>query len=144
MADCEAIAFGRGPGSFIGVRIATATAQGLGYALNKPLIPLSSLQITAQSVYQRAQSEKIIVSRNAYKGEFYWGMFELKNGVMKTEQELLSAPGLLAAPTEISLYQDEPIQVEAMLQLAAHYFKAGIIANPLAVKPVYLRNEVTG
>src|SRR5690606_29845388 len=47
----DAVAFGCGPGSFTGVRIATSLAQGLGYALNIPLIPISSLAGLAQAAY---------------------------------------------------------------------------------------------
>ena len=48
IAELDGIVFGRGPGSFTGLRIATAVAQGLALATQKPVIGISSLAAVAQ------------------------------------------------------------------------------------------------
>jgi len=72
----DAICFGCGPGSFTGVRIATSVAQGLGYAMGFPLIPISSLAALAQTVYQEVGWKKCLVAVDARINEVYWSAYE--------------------------------------------------------------------
>ena len=51
LSDCDMIAVGIGPGSFIGVRTAVAVAKSLAYAVNIPVVPVSSLALLAQTAY---------------------------------------------------------------------------------------------
>lgn len=73
--DLDAIAFGRGPGSFTGVRIAVSVAQGLAFGVQCPLIPMSSLEILARSaaVYfgEQAKQSTIMINQDARMGEVY-------------------------------------------------------------------------
>lgn len=78
-SDVEAIAVGRGPGSFTGVRIAVAFAQGLGFALSRPLIPVCSLHALALDAHflagDDAPETHIAVAVDAHMGEIYRALF---------------------------------------------------------------------
>lgn len=73
----DALAFGCGPGSFTGVRIATSVMQGLGYALKLPLIPVSSLAGLAQAAYTDLGWQQLLVAVDARIQEIYWGIYQV-------------------------------------------------------------------
>lgn len=93
----DAIAFGCGPGSFTGIRIATSVAQGLGYALNIPLIPISSLAALAQAAFNRLGWKQLIIAIDARIQEIYWGLYEINaQGLAELSfQESMGAPNTL-------------------------------------------------
>ena len=74
-----AIAFGRGPGAFTGLRIAASVVQGLAFALDIPVIPVSSLQALAQRGYREFQQRETIAAIDARMGELYWCCYRLSN-----------------------------------------------------------------
>ena len=67
LADLDAIAFGRGPGSFVGIRIACGLAQGLALGAGKPVVPV----VTLMALAEQADSERVMVAVDARMGEFY-------------------------------------------------------------------------
>jgi len=71
MSGVDAIAFGAGPGSFTGLRIACGSAQGLALACGVPLIAVGSLESLAQS----AQADKVVACLDARMGEVYHGAY---------------------------------------------------------------------
>lgn len=70
-SDISHIAYTNGPGAFTGIRIATATAQGLGIGLNVPLVPVSTLAVLAQQALDEEGGEHVLVALDARMGESY-------------------------------------------------------------------------
>ena len=79
----DAVAFCRGPGSFTGVRIAAAVAQGLAVAQNLPIVAVSSLTALAQGCYRRLGKTQVLAGLDARMSEVYWSACELREGVMQ-------------------------------------------------------------
>lgn len=77
LKNLDAIAFGSGPGSFMGIRIATAVAQGIAYGIDLPVIPVSTLQALAQVAYQKIKSERVIAGWDARMDSIYWGVYQV-------------------------------------------------------------------
>ena len=76
LRSLDAIAFGRGPGSFTGLRIACSVAQGLGFGADRPLVAISTLQVLAAGMHRSQGTPRVLVALDARMGEVYWGGFE--------------------------------------------------------------------
>jgi tRNA threonylcarbamoyladenosine biosynthesis protein TsaB len=74
--DITYCAFTNGPGAFTGIRIAAARAQGIGIALNIPLLPISTLALLAQTTLDRMFGDKVLVALDARMNEIYWAVYE--------------------------------------------------------------------
>lgn len=87
--ELQGVAFGKGPGSFTGIRIAAATAQGLGFALGIPLLPVSSLQGMAQQSYLQQGAKQVLAILDARMSELYFGWYALNaaTGLMENVQQ---------------------------------------------------------
>jgi tRNA threonylcarbamoyladenosine biosynthesis protein TsaB len=98
-ADLQALAFGRGPGSFTGVRIATGVIQGLALGLSCPVLPVSTLAGFAATAWRLHGLSRVAVCLDARMGECYWGLFEVAQGVVTAVgAERLAAPAELPLP----------------------------------------------
>ncbi len=96
--DLDGIAFGRGPGSFTGLRLASAVSQGLSLASDIPLLPVSSLAATAQGLWRLSKVVNTVVCVDAYMGEVFWGLFSINNGIAHVfDEEYLSDPGTVSS-----------------------------------------------
>ena len=101
LAALDGIAFGRGPGSFTGLRVSTAVAQGLGSATGVPLIPVSSLLCLAESAWREQRCEHCLVCVDAHMGQVYWVESARCDGIVQlVSPERLGAPAEVVAPTE--------------------------------------------
>lgn len=94
LSELDAIAYGRGPGSFTGVRIAAAVAQGVAFGANRPVIAVSTLAATARAAYRRTGQRRIACALDARMGEVYWGCFRVEgpNELTLIDQEGVVAP----------------------------------------------------
>lgn len=76
-SDLDAIAFGAGPGSFTGLRIAAGVTQGLAYAAGKPVIKVSTLDALAFEKAQTIQSSCLVLPAiDARMDEIYWSLLQ--------------------------------------------------------------------
>lgn len=79
----DAIAFGRGPGAFTGVRIAIGVVQGLAFALERPVLPVSNLAVLAQRSLREAGAQQVAAAIDARMDEVYWGCYRAEAGEMR-------------------------------------------------------------
>ena len=94
LADLNAIAFGVGPGSFTGLRIAASVAQGLGFATQLPLVPLSSLAILAATASEKLSASQFLIAIDARIQKVYWAVYGQSQGgnVQLIGEECLLTP----------------------------------------------------
>jgi len=71
----DAIAFGKGPGSFTGLRVAAAACQGIAYALDLPVAAVSTLAAIAHQQFRLRQQTHCIACIDARMSEVYWGAY---------------------------------------------------------------------
>ncbi len=93
----DAIAFGRGPGSFTGLRIAAAAAQGIALGLNLPVAPVSTLAAMAHQRFRAEGVQQCIACLDARMSEVYWGCYKTiaTGGSVLVEQEHVGSPAEL-------------------------------------------------
>ena len=81
LGQCDALAFGAGPGSFTGVRTACGLAQGLAFGANLPVVPVVTLLAMADAARNQGGGDNIIAVLDARMGEVYWAQFvSMSNG----------------------------------------------------------------
>ena len=81
LSGLDAIAFGRGPGAFTGLRLAASVTQGLAYSAGLPVIPISDLRALAErGLSGAAPGARALVCHDARMGEVYWAGFTSVDG----------------------------------------------------------------
>ncbi len=76
LRQVDALVFGRGPGSFTGVRIGAGIAQGLAFGADLPVIPVSNLAAMAQAAYAKYQTENVLTAIDARMNEVYFAQWQ--------------------------------------------------------------------
>lgn len=118
LRDLEGIAFGRGPGSFTGVRIAAAVTQGLAAGAGLPVMPISDLRALAEgarvavaSLGNAPADGQLLACMDARMGEVYWGLFLNSGAAVGAAEgsERLSVPEELLR--ELAGLQSTPARV---------------------------------
>ncbi|WP_432470731.1 tRNA (adenosine(37)-N6)-threonylcarbamoyltransferase complex dimerization subunit type 1 TsaB [Amphritea sp. HPY] len=172
VSQLDAVAFGRGPGSFAGIRIATGVAQGLAFAAQLPVIPVSTLAAIALVSADKYRVERIVSTLDARMNELYSAAYEIRAGLpVLLDSETVSAPQDIVLPEIVQpdggnwfaagkgwLYlEDMPAAVKdavsdpvleiyptaaAMVRIAAEELANGRTVKADDALPVYLRDEV--
>ncbi len=166
LSAVDAIAFGRGPGAFTGVRIAVGVVQGLAFALERPVLPVSNLAVLAQRAHREFGATQVAAAIDARMDEVYWGCYRLQQGemcllgreaVLPPEQAVLprAAEGAwFAAGTGWGSYASRLPELhggtaagllphaEDLLQLAQVAWQRGEALAAELAQPVYLRDNV--
>jgi tRNA threonylcarbamoyladenosine biosynthesis protein TsaB len=96
LAQCDAIAFGVGPGSFTGVRTACGVVQGLAFGVDLPVAPIVTLEAMAQACHESSGARDVLAILDARMGEVYWAQYRYLNGALPAWQ-VVTAPTLSAA-----------------------------------------------
>lgn len=93
LSAMDVLVFGRGPGSFTGVRVGVAVAQGIAFAQDLPVVPISTLAAVAQAAYSKHAATNICVALDARMGEVYQANFVIENGLaVALSDEQVTAP----------------------------------------------------
>ena len=101
LSQLDAIAFGRGPGGFTGVRLAVAVAQGLGFASGLPLLPVSDLRALAQqALLQPGAPPRVLVCQDARMAQVYWACYQADGPEPGSPLERLIAAGIIEPAEE--------------------------------------------
>lgn len=161
----SAVAFGRGPGSFTGLRVAAALAQGLSLAARVPIVAVSSLAALAQRAWESEAISRALICVDARMHEVYSAAYTICDGLAQLEHaERVCAPAAVACPegawsgigSGFSVYARELERLSAaaerivadlaprardLLPLAVRDVEAGRFVAPEHALPVYLREQ---
>lgn len=162
LADCEAFAYGCGPGSFTGVRTACGLVQGLAFGVQRKVIPVVTLLAMAHAARQQGAGAEVIVVLDARMGEVYWARYRytdqwqiVNEPTLAHAEQVVLAPaaavcgnGVLAYPGAFaSLAADRRYptilpHAADIAQLAVPALARGEWVAARDAQPLYLRNKV--
>lgn len=165
LQQIDGIAFGAGPGSFTGLRIACGVAQGLAFAADLPVVAISTMEALAEKIGQ----PKVIVALDARMGEIYHAAYRQTN---QHDWKMICPPSLCLPQQAPSVpdsdwhgcgsgfdtydevlsnrYRDDIQRIHYGLHphaaqiahLALPQFRAHAGIDPAKATPVYIRNKV--
>ncbi len=167
-----AIAYGCGPGSFTGLRIAASAVQGLAYANELPCIPVSTLLTQVQSAYREeliTANDSVLTTLDARINEVYWAVASIVDGLATLQsapavckpEALLSEQGsgrLCGIGDGLNYFEEFPRELRArldpvagdllprardMMPFALRALQSGALQAAHEVSPVYVRDEIS-
>ena len=168
VAQLDALAFGRGPGSFTGVRIAAGVAQGIALGADLPVVPVSTLAALADAALAESGLNNAYACIDARMGEVYWGVYQAgEGGLALLGDEVVLLAEQVAFPEEssgvgagsgwgaygpvlterlghrvkLALPERFP-RAGSVARLGALAFRQGTALPPEQALPVYLRDNV--
>lgn len=164
LSQCDAIAFGAGPGSFTGVRTACGVAQGLAFGANLPVAPVGTLEAMAEACREAIGATDVLAVLDAQMGEVYWAQYRfIDAGWLPVIQPTLSAPSAVMPQGDVvacgnGLVSYAPAfagrtfmqsalpgmmpHAKQVARLGLQAFALGETVNARDAQPVYLRNKV--
>lgn len=168
LRQLDGLAFGRGPGAFTGVRIATGVIQGLAFGADLPVAAVSSLAALAQGAQRQFAADRVLATLDARMNEIYWGAYACDATGLMTEVhaervgsvQTLSLPpgnwfgvgnGFLAHDTSLRAHVGDLLSGESaeslphacdVATLGAALLARGAGVSADQALPVYLRDKV--
>ncbi len=171
LSDLDAIAFGRGPGSFTGLRISAGVVQGLAFGADLPVVPVSTLEALALEGFQKTSQAYWLAALDARMGEIYMAGYRVDKNAQGYQVECL-LPEAVSKPDElpkfkqafsgvgsgwcyeerlVSLLPEAPSHVlddlapraACIAELAAIKLAKGEVVSVYDAIPTYLRDEIT-
>lgn len=167
--DIDVMAFGRGPGSFMGIRVAAGVVQGIAFAHDIPVVPVSTLAALSLVAMNQTGADKVIAAIDARMQEVYWGIYRRnseaeivllgKECVIKPDRVAVPETGEWVAagtgwatygevmkprlgPRLVASLDDCFPTAEAIARLAADAYAKGLSVSAAEAVPVYLRDNV--
>ncbi|MQR01491.1 tRNA (adenosine(37)-N6)-threonylcarbamoyltransferase complex dimerization subunit type 1 TsaB [Glaciimonas soli] len=171
LSQCDAIAFGVGPGSFTGVRTACGIVQGLAFGAELPVLPVSTLEAMAQACRDVSGAPKavdVLCVLDARMGEVYWAQYRYVTGAIGGNWQAIVEP-TLSAPSQVQpigqvqacgnglsvcaeQFAGAPFAANANLGAMPHardiaaigtmMFAQGLSLPAVEAQPLYLRNKI--
>src|SRR5258705_2477848 len=166
VADLDAIAFGRGPGAFTGLRTACSVAQGLAFGAGKRVLPIDSLLAVAEDAHGDATPRRAWALIDARMDQIYAAEYEhdgarwtTRLAPFLTNCDALAArwqddpPAAIAgnaigifgarlATGDAALFADAAPTARALLRLAEQGWTDGNAVDPALALPLYVRDKV--
>lgn len=159
-AQLAAIVFGRGPGSFTGLRTACSVAQGLAFGADVPVLPVDTLLAIAEEARERQGATRVVAVLDARMDEVYSAAYAWEGGDWRQEggyglgrpETLDVPPGWALAGNAFTAYGDRLPQAAAridalptaaaLLRLAPARIAAGQALPAAGALPLYIRDKV--
>lgn len=160
-SDLTAIVFGRGPGSFTGLRTSCAIAQGLAMGADLPLLPIDTLLAVAEEARHQHGVTDVMAVLDARMSEVYHAGYRYSSGVwcatyplgLSAPQNLVVEPGRLAVAGNAHAVYTEQLApnaahvhalptATALLRLAPQRIADGLLVDASYALPLYIRDKV--